>query len=366
MPQKKISTTWDIEPHTIAKHKILEEYLKAWAPIIGKWAQRIVYIDGFAGPGKYKGGENGSPVIAINTIMNNSNLKKTTEVTFWFLEKDKERASALEQTLEEQFNMPANMNYTVNNSEFEYSLCLLLDSLEQQNKRLAPTFAFVDPFGYSGFPMKLIQRLLKHDKSEVLITFMSKFVNRFLDPEHEDAVTRLYGTEKFLQAKSIENTDQRITFLLQLYATKLQEQGGAQFVRTFEMKSSNNQVIYHLIFGTKHWKGLEVMKKAMMKVDDRGMYSFSDRLGFEQTFFTSMKDGTKWMERAADKIFDKFQNTTVSVEDIHKFIIIDTQYIFKKEILRILEKMSPPKIIRVTNRKQAFRYPDNCEITFSD
>lgn len=366
MPQTRLPTIWDVEPHTIAKHKILEEYLKAWAPIIGRWEQRIVYIDGFAGPGKYKGGESGSPIMAIDAIMNNSNLKESTEVIFWFIEKDKERSEVLKQILKSQFNMPVNMKYVVDNSEFEDSLCSQLDNIEQQKQILAPTFAFLDPFGYSGFPMELIQRLLKHDKSEVLITFMSGFVNRFLDPEHEDAITRLYGAEDFLQAKSIKKTDERITFLLQLYAQKLQEQGGARFVRTFEMKRNDNQVVYHLIFGTKHWKGLEVMKKSMIKVDDRGTYSFSDRLGFGQTFFTSMRDGTRWMERAACEIFDKFHGTTVSVEAIHEFVITNTQYTFKKEILKILEKESPPKIIHVTNRQKAFRYPNGCQITFLD
>ena len=366
MPQRRLPTIWDIEPHTIAKHKILEEYLKAWAPIIGRCEQRIVYIDGFAGPGKYKNGENGSPIIAINTIRNNSNLKESTEVIFWFIEKDKKRSEVLKQTLKNQFNMPTNMKYVVDNSEFENSLCSQLDNLEKQKQALAPTFAFLDPFGYSGFPMKLIQRLLQHNKSEVLITFMSGFVNRFLEPRYENAIMRLYDTKDFLQAKSIKKTEKRITFLLQLYAQKLKEQEGALFVRTFEMKSNDDQVIYHLIFGTKHWKGLEVMKKSMMKVDDRGMYSFSDHLGSDQTFFTSMKDGTRWMERAANIIFDKFRGKTVSVEVVYKFVITDTQYTFKKEILKILEKGSPPKIIHVTNRRKALSYPCGCQITFSD
>jgi three-Cys-motif partner protein len=33
-----------------AKHQILERYLKAFAPIVGTWAEELVYIDCFAGP----------------------------------------------------------------------------------------------------------------------------------------------------------------------------------------------------------------------------------------------------------------------------------------------------------------------------
>ena len=60
-----IETLWEIDPHTRAKHEILQRYLEAWFPILSSYHHRIVYIDGFAGPGRYKGGELGSPIIAL-------------------------------------------------------------------------------------------------------------------------------------------------------------------------------------------------------------------------------------------------------------------------------------------------------------
>ena len=95
MTQKKIPTIWSIGSHTKAKHQILEEYLKAWFPIIGRWASRIVYLDGFAGPGKYKDGEDGSPVIAVKTAIEHTMLKPTTNITFGFIENDKKRSDVI-------------------------------------------------------------------------------------------------------------------------------------------------------------------------------------------------------------------------------------------------------------------------------
>jgi hypothetical protein len=46
-------TIWPIEPHTAAKHQILRKYLDAWFPILATYNKRIVYVDGFAGPGRY-------------------------------------------------------------------------------------------------------------------------------------------------------------------------------------------------------------------------------------------------------------------------------------------------------------------------
>lgn len=64
----KLGTTWDIEPHTEAKHEILRYYLGAWFPILGRRQHRLLYVDGFAGPGEYKGGKDGSPIIALKVV----------------------------------------------------------------------------------------------------------------------------------------------------------------------------------------------------------------------------------------------------------------------------------------------------------
>jgi len=55
-------TVWELKPHTQAKHKILKSYLFAWIPILASKNDRIVYIDGFAGPGEYEGGEPDTPM----------------------------------------------------------------------------------------------------------------------------------------------------------------------------------------------------------------------------------------------------------------------------------------------------------------
>ena len=71
MSEKLTASSWDLVPHTAAKLNILSEYLKAWFPIVGQ-SQRfdgVIYIDGFAGPGRYKQGEDGSPIIALKAAI---------------------------------------------------------------------------------------------------------------------------------------------------------------------------------------------------------------------------------------------------------------------------------------------------------
>jgi three-Cys-motif partner protein len=60
--------TWPIEDHTSAKHELLRRYLGAWFPILVSrgFVRRVLFLDGFAGPGIYRGGEPGSPIIAMS------------------------------------------------------------------------------------------------------------------------------------------------------------------------------------------------------------------------------------------------------------------------------------------------------------
>jgi three-Cys-motif partner protein len=57
MPPKE--TIWDAESHTIAKHRILQKYLGGWLPVISSWNKRVLFIDGFSGPGGVRRGRGG-------------------------------------------------------------------------------------------------------------------------------------------------------------------------------------------------------------------------------------------------------------------------------------------------------------------
>ncbi len=59
-------TIWEPEQHSAGKHLILQRYLDAWIPIIGRSYQRVILVDGFAGPGRYTNGERGSPMIMLD------------------------------------------------------------------------------------------------------------------------------------------------------------------------------------------------------------------------------------------------------------------------------------------------------------
>lgn len=83
---------WRIQDHTAAKHRLLRSFIDAWLPIIGIQEVRmnrtnptVRIIDGFAGPGRYSGGEPGSPLILLEALIQHKALERLSKAKFEYL-----------------------------------------------------------------------------------------------------------------------------------------------------------------------------------------------------------------------------------------------------------------------------------------
>lgn len=272
---KLSKTLWEIEPHTQAKHEILRTYLGAWFPILGSKIPRIIYIDGFCGPGRYTGGEDGSPIIALKEALKQPVLGNS-DVNFLFIDERSDRIAHLETELT-SLKIPRNFHIAPIVNEFENSLKDILDDLEHKGHQLAPTFAFIDPFGFKGAPFSLVQRLLSNPRTEVFINIMIDYINRFAEhpsPIDQQHIKDLLGASD-AEINQIVNSQDRILAFRQLYQEKLRKY--ARFVRFFEMRDHRNKVIYYLFFAGNHPLGHKRMKEAFWKVDSQSGFRFSDR-----------------------------------------------------------------------------------------
>lgn len=285
------STVWDLDPHTEAKHEILRKYLDAWLPKITRYNNRVIICDGFAGPGRYSNGENGSPVIAIEAFSEHSyRMKMNAKVMYIFIEADPERFSSLQSIIGEM-DLPKSVDATFINEEYEVAFGQILDYMDQREYSLAPTFAFIDPFGIKGVPLNIIERLMQHPSCEVFITFMLSALQRFVTrPEFEAHSDRLFGCEDWRRAKDLVGHEREV-FFRELYQRQLETVVSAKYVRFFTMKNERNRTIYDLFFATNHEKGIDAMKDSMWKVDQTGAFSFSDATDPEQeTLFSNDPD----------------------------------------------------------------------------
>ncbi len=90
----------------------------------------------------------------------------------------------------------------VERGTFADKLGSLLDELDKTSSQIAPTFALIDPFGFSGIPYALIQRLLSKNKCEVLVTVMADSINRWLEHPVEKIranIVETFGTDEAIK-----------------------------------------------------------------------------------------------------------------------------------------------------------------------
>lgn len=362
-------TIWKIEPHTQAKHVILDRYLKAWFPIMSKWNGRILYIDGFAGPGKYLDKDNqptidGSPLIAIDASRKHR-LQLNAEIVFLFIETRHDRCEYLKRLLE-TIDMPENMRCEAIESGFDETLSLLFNYLDKQKEGLAPAFVFIDPFGYSDTPFSLVKQIMENEKCEVLITFMYSFIKRAL-PKHnqEKHLDKLFGTKNWRKARNVNTPSEREEFIQQLYKKQLEEEAKIKYVRFFEMINKFNQTEYFLFFGTNSVDGLKAMKYAMWKVDPAGTFLFSDRTNPNQKVLFSPEPNYNLLKKL---ILEEFGGKAVSIEQIEEFVLIKTPFReshYKRKILNLMEKAKPPELkVIESSRKKKGTYTTGTVIKF--
>jgi three-Cys-motif partner protein len=176
---------------------ILRKYLDAWLPILGAGRhahEHVVLIDGFAGPGRYSGGEPGSPLIMLEAYLDHSATLDATP-HFFFIEEHHERCEHLRQEIA-ALSLPSKVDVKIIEGSFVDEFPALVDGLRTRFGQLPPTFAFIDPFGAEEIPVALSTPLLEIPRCEVLVYFPVGFLARFAgQPEFKPILDSLYGGE---------------------------------------------------------------------------------------------------------------------------------------------------------------------------
>ncbi len=357
-------TVWEIDPHTAKKHEIVQRYFQAWLPIVASWAGRVLYIDGFAGPGKYKGGEDGSPLIVLKAARDHSHRPKG-EVIFIFVEADKDRFEHLQAVVSDiQATLPKNFKVYCVHGRFNEQLQSVFCDLDEQKKKIAPALVFVDPFGFSHTPFATIARLLQNKSCEALITFMYEEINRFLGhPDHEGTYDELFGTAVWRRVLDVSNPDERRRQIHDIYLAQLQRE--ARFVRSFEMLNRGNRTDYFLFFASNNQRGLEKMKEAMWQVDKSGTFQFSDYTDERGILmlFGNMPD----YGLLKGLISERFKGQEVSIEALGDFVVAETPFLrthFKTQILKPMEVANELTVTKAKLGRKRGTFPDGTAMRF--
>jgi len=271
---------WEYREHTRVKHILLEKYLAAWIPILGKWNPKICYFDGFAGKGEYTDGTLGSPIIALqvaNNLLKRCEEQRRRPYFGEFLciavEKDQENFKNLQDVValeKERVAFRNKIQVEPKNEEFAGVAGKILQEI---GTKVVPLFFFVDPFGFSGVPFSMVKRILSKQKTEMFFTFMVRDIARFIEhPNLRNTFTDLFGTEEW---KDVINLPDREKALIELYRKQLHNVAGVEYSWHFRIfESKELRTLYYLIHATNNIKGHYIMKGIMFNQSALGSFAY--------------------------------------------------------------------------------------------
>lgn len=358
---------WKYKEHTKVKHEILSKYLNGWIRILGRWHNKVCYFDCFAGRGEYEDEGRampGSPLIALETARRvKEKYLYIREIVCFFIEKNNNNIENLKEVVNEEINAHPEKYEGITiitpiNDEFAN---VAHEIINQVGDRLAPSFFFIDPFGFSGVPFEIIKKILAFERTEVLITFMVRDATRFLgSSRHQRSIEELYGMQN---VREILNTDYgglpKEQALLKLYRDQLHVDANVKYTLPFKVNADERlQTTYYLIHATNSQKGCAVMKEIMYKTGTEGGFGY---LGpAEGQMNLTQYDG---LSKLKEFLLVRFSGRTVSYQNVRYETLMDTDFAKKHYHDAILDLEEEDKI-QIAGKGPRGGLPENALITF--
>ncbi|MFC1737610.1 three-Cys-motif partner protein TcmP [Planctomycetota bacterium] len=259
------------------KYKIIREYLNGWFPKLGSWSGKILYIDTHAGRGKHKGGQAGSPLVALKTFLNHTwrdKILENCEVRFIFIEWNESNVQSLKQEVEKLGPLPKKVFYEIYHQNAFELLKDIANKFEKIGGRLAPYFMFIDPYGFK-IPCEVLRRIKAHSRSELLITLIWRELDMAMQQEQQstglkETINNIFGGEEWQNIKKISDVDDRGETSIQMLKGKI----GAEWATYIRMLGDNQKTRCFLLHLTDHEAGRGLMKEVIWKCcPENGYYA---------------------------------------------------------------------------------------------
>ncbi|MFC7245168.1 three-Cys-motif partner protein TcmP [Catellatospora aurea] len=258
----------------VLKHGILRSYVVPFVSKIGKYStdSRVVFLDGYAGPGRYADGTPGSPALILQSAQAVSAFRN---LECYFVERKREDFNRLQALITE-----ANANgikAEARKGRVEKHLDDVLAKAEG-----VPLLAFLDPFGLGVSFTDLTEKILGPGRphrpgtgTEVLLNFSANAVRRIGGLLNSTKVAKgkdatlaamdsacggAWWREVFLSARNNAEAVEKIAYG---YADLVSKKVGAHaWVVAVRNRVHHQQPVYHLVFFTRHTDGLWLFGEA--------------------------------------------------------------------------------------------------------
>jgi three-Cys-motif partner protein len=253
------------------KHSLLQIYLPELAYRVGKKWDSLVYVDGFAGPWKTHDPSHAdsSFSIAIEALrLSQIGLREAhgreLRLDCILVEQDKSAFAELKRFAANE----TSVNFGVHALQGEFVKKIpSIDQLIAGSGKNPFKFILLDPTGWAQIPMERLKSFLHDRSSEVLVTLMTRDINRFLaQPDRAESYRSLFGRPGVLQILQQTPPEERPEQAVLEYSQSLKELCGFKYVSAaVVLEPIKESVRYFLVYATNHPRGIEVFKAAEIK-----------------------------------------------------------------------------------------------------
>lgn len=355
--------------HSRIKATITRDYFWAWAKVILATVKgrggHIAYIDLFAGPGRYKDGTKSTPLLILESAIVDHEMSQ--HLVTLFNDADKENASKLQMEIDALPGIEK-LKYKPQVEAEEVGDKIV--AMFEQSK-LVPTFFFVDPWGYKGLSLGLINSVLKNWGCDCVFFFNYNRINMGLNneavKEHMDV---LFGEERANQLRTKLAglpASEREAAIVEALLEALRELG-AEYVLPFCFKDENGKrTSHHLVFATKHPRGYRIMKEIMAKhssEEHQGVASF----GYcpASAIHPMLFELNRPLDDLENMLLETFAGHTLTTEEIYERHNIGRPYTMKnyKTVLLSMEERGRIKAEPPAAKRRKGTFADSVRVTF--
>jgi len=359
---------------SLVKARIVEKYFWAWAKvIIGFLKQKkqkqkskklkLAYIDLFAGPGRYQDGSESTPLRVLETAIREPDFRE--RLITLFNDADANNTQSLQNNIQSihNINKLKNKPIVINHEIGEE----IVQRFEQV--KLVPTLFFVDPWGYKGLSLQLINSVVKNWGCDCIFFFNYNRINMGLGNDAvKNHINALFGEERASELREklqLLNPANKEIAIVEEICEALKEMGG-EYVLPFRFRHENgNRTSHHLIFVSKHVRGYEIMKEIMAKessTTEQGVPSFEYNLA--TNFQPLLFELSRPLDELTDMLLDEFAGQTMTMIEVYQRHHIGKRYIKKNYKDALLKLEAKGKITAEPSKRRKNTFADTVRVTF--
>ena len=357
------------------KSAIVAKYFDVWARVIvavqkrsPSTARQIAYIDLFAGPGRYNDGTRSTPLLILEKAIENPDIRDRLVTLF----NDKDKANS--RSLQDAINaLPGIRGLRYKPQVYHHEVGEQIVKMFEQMK-LVPTLFFVDPWGYKGLSLRLLNSVVKDWGCDCIFFFNYNRINMGLHnhavKEHMDA---LFGPERAADLRKrlepLSPAEREIEIIEQL--CQAIKEMGPKYVLPFRFKDERRvRTKHHLIFVSKHFRAYEIMKDIMARESSRaeqGVPSFEyNPIDIKRTSRQSLLFQLSTpLDELGDMLLTEYVGRTMTVQQIYEQHSVDRPYTKKNYKSVLMQLESTGKIAaKRQSRQRKGAMGDNVSVTF--